>query len=223
MTGDFSLLITALAERFEALPEFRDRFRALDHQGLAQSTLEQVVAWRWSTRPRSALDPLEMAIRPKRERSAPKLFKSMQRNTGDEYGFDASGRQIVERNYTYFPDHFYAEYWRYEDDWIEGACFDNRLDKRPMNVARLYRTEDRPLAFIRFAIKGWCVGVYSDEKLPQRYLEAWQTYKPPLSKWGVTIRACELAYAEERLDSVVEVPVDFADSFKSLAARVMGT
>jgi hypothetical protein len=116
--------------------------------------------WEWSSSlPRYELDPLyflnDSSKRGRATKKQPQITKHKH-----QYGFDSSGRVVVERDHTEFPCQFYERFYLYSQSEIHGFLYHHSPSKDPINCSRLTLESGVPISFHSRAQQGSQSHVY---------------------------------------------------------------
>src|SRR5258708_5788984 len=108
-----------------------------EYVALKQACEARVVNWRWASWAMFPETPYEF----ERSRSAPGRWLSDEKRRKDgahQYGFDAQGRVVVERQLVTipgWPEAFDEEFYVHADGVIEGTRYGHSKPKEPINVS----------------------------------------------------------------------------------------
>ncbi len=159
-----------------ALREAYDRYLALsaqlrDNHAAApsrytslRSFCDAAVGYReWSRNPRYEPDPFYFVLGDCR-RGKPHKRQPEKLAGWHEYGFDAFGRVVVEREYVAFPGQCYEEFFAFADDQVDSTRYSYSPDKPPIRVTRQYLVDGRLACYQTWAPAGQSHHVYAYEQ-----------------------------------------------------------
>lgn len=157
-------LRSALDNYMTLMPQIRRAFSIAPtlYESLSADCRAGVVRREWSRNPRHQLEPFYFELgdcrRGRPVKKEPALLLGWH-----EYGFDADGRLIQEREYTELPGRYYEEFFTMHSGFTEAIRYDYSSAKEPICVERLHGRDGSLSCYLQWAPAGQSTNVYWHE------------------------------------------------------------